>query len=149
MPDGKKLMLKGTNFHKVSTIGIRADALVPVKNGLGIIRGNVRVVERLGDVQYVHFTTDWGRDFVARFPPDKSVKVKSIIEFSISGKSHFFDSNGKVLRNVGKILSKIGSIFPRVWACLIPLLIILLRTYPLPSLEGVTPSAIKNDEDLK
>jgi ABC-type sugar transport system ATPase subunit len=100
MPDGKKLMLKGTNFHKVSTIGIRADALVPVKNGLGIIRGNVRVVERLGDVQYVHFTTDWGRDFVARFPPDKSVKEKSIIEFSISGKSHFFDSNGKVLRNV-------------------------------------------------
>ena len=100
MPDGNKIILKGTNSHKVKTIGIRADSIVPVKNSSGIMRGYVRVVERLGDVQYVHFTTDWGKDFVARFPPDKSVMVNSKIEFSIVGKSHFFDSTGKALSNV-------------------------------------------------
>ena len=30
-----------------------------------------------------------------------------------------------------------------------PLLIILLKTQPLPSLEGVTPSAIRKEDDLK
>ena len=47
------------------------------------------------------------------------------------------------------ILKKIGSLDPNKCECLIPLLIILLKTYPLPSFEGRTPSAIRNELALK
>ena len=47
------------------------------------------------------------------------------------------------------MLKNIGSFAPRKWECLIPLLIILLSTYPRPSFDGRTPSAIKKELALK
>ena len=41
-----------------------------------------------------------------------------------------------------------GSLASILYPCLMPLLIILLKTYPLPSFSGTTPSAIKKTADL-
>ena len=46
-------------------------------------------------------------------------------------------------------MKNIGSLDPNKCECLIPLLIILLRTYPRPSFEGKTPSAKRNELALK
>ena len=70
----------------------------------------------------------------------------SVFNISVIKGSALFNSGYESdisLINVGTILQKIGSLLPKICVCLIPRLIILLKTYPLPSLEGKTPSAIR------
>jgi hypothetical protein len=78
---------------------VRADALGAAGPGAGTIAGEVSVVERLGDAEFAHFRTPWGQELVARFPPGAAVRVRDRVEFALTGKVHFFDAQGRVLRN--------------------------------------------------
>ena len=100
LPDGRPLRLSGSQSNAVATLGVRADALERAGPGAGTIAGEVSVVERLGDAEFVHFRTPWGQELVARFPPGAAVRVRDSLQFALTGKVHFFDAEGRVLRDV-------------------------------------------------
>ena len=74
------------------------------------------------------------------------INVLVMRSFALSNSGYEFLIPSK---KIGNSLWNTGSLLPKEWACRIPLLIILRKTYPLPSFEGITPSAIKKEEDFK
>ena len=99
-PEGHRLALSGPGAERVATLGVRADALTRAQQGEGAITGEVTVLERLGDADFVHFRTPWDQELVARFDHASGVRVGEKVEFALGGKVHFFDADGNVLRDV-------------------------------------------------
>ena len=104
--NGHKLSLIGSNAKQVATMGVRADALTLASEGKSLIQGEVSVVERLGDAEYVYFLTSWGQELVARFSPGTSGKIGEKLDFALDGKVHFFDANGFALSDVRVVLDE-------------------------------------------
>jgi ABC-type sugar transport system ATPase subunit len=99
-PSGYDLRLAEGDSRRVASIGVRADALAANSEGQPAIQGEVTVVERLGDAQYVHFETSWGQELVAHYAPDARIEVGARVDLALAGKVHFFDENGDALRNI-------------------------------------------------
>ncbi|WP_127902909.1 ABC transporter ATP-binding protein [Solirhodobacter olei] len=99
-PDGRKLALSGDQAVRAATLGIRADALEAAAPGEGALAGEVSVVERLGDSDFVHFRTSWGQELVARFPNGSGARVGAALDFAITGQTHFFDAEGLALSGI-------------------------------------------------
>lgn len=100
LPDGSRLDLRGDPAVPVATLGVRADALQPAETGA--LRGEVTVVERLGDAIFAYFRTAWGQELVARFDPQSAIRVGERISFALSGRVHAFDKEGRAL--VGQVM---------------------------------------------
>ena len=74
LPDGSRIALAG-DAAGAATLGVRADALKPVDGRRRRSRGEVTVVERLGDAEFVYFRTPWEQELVARFDPGARIRV--------------------------------------------------------------------------
>ncbi len=84
----------------IKTLGIRADQLKRAEAGAGAINGEVTVVERLGDAEFVYVRGPSEREIIARFDDDAGIRVGDAISLDIEGRAHFFDLEGHALETV-------------------------------------------------
>jgi len=82
------------------TLGIRPEHMVEISQGEdAMITGQVNVVECLGDVSYLHMTTDAGQSFIASLPGTSAHKPGTFVAFKIDeDRIHIFNDDGKSLR---------------------------------------------------
>lgn len=79
------------------TVGVRPEHLSPVRQG-GLIRGEVDVVERLGDVSYTYFTLADSTRVIASTPGISDVEEGEIMTFAADPSDvHLFDAQGLFL----------------------------------------------------
>lgn len=100
MPDGRTLSLRtdsGTDAGRATVLGVRADQLHVSSPETAALVGEVTVVERLGDSEFVYVRTAWGQEIVARFAGGTNTPVGSTIGFSLAGRTHFFDAAGQAI----------------------------------------------------
>jgi ABC-type sugar transport system ATPase subunit len=99
LPDGSRISLTGAAAATAATLGVRANGLKPTDSNAAI-RGEITVVERLGDAEFVYFRTLWDQELVARFDPGARVQTGDRIGFALGGRTHVFDEDGKALPRV-------------------------------------------------
>ena len=95
LPDGSRIDLSGKPLETATTLGVRADALQP--EDAGAIRGEITVIERLGDAVFAYFWTPWGQELVARFAPQAQLRVGERVLFSPSGRTYLFGEDGRAV----------------------------------------------------
>ena len=96
LKDGTTITLAGAGGEP-STLGIRADQLRRVAPDAADIVGEVSVVERLGDSEFAYVRTRWGQEVIARFEGGANIAAGEPIGLALSGRTHFFDRDGKAI----------------------------------------------------
>ena len=99
-PDGTMLALTGANAGHAATLGVRADQLSIVPEGLGVLSGTVSVVERLGDSEFVYIRMPWDQELVVRAESGTNLPVGQQVGLALSGRTHFFDAEGRALTGI-------------------------------------------------
>ncbi|WDR03969.1 sn-glycerol-3-phosphate ABC transporter ATP-binding protein UgpC [Devosia algicola] len=97
--DGRSLTTSG-DAHNVATVGVRADQLRSAPVESAALTGEVSVVERLGDAEFVYVRTGWGQEIVVRFEGGTDTPVGSTVGFDLSGRTHFFDAGGVAIKGL-------------------------------------------------
>ncbi|WP_454855217.1 ABC transporter ATP-binding protein [Rhizobium binxianense] len=102
MKDGRELIAETANGNStdVATLGLRADHLKLGSEGAGALSGEVTVVERLGDSEFVYVRLGWGQEIVVRVETGTNVPVGSRIFLEIRHRGHFFDKNGRAVEGL-------------------------------------------------
>jgi lactose/L-arabinose transport system ATP-binding protein len=98
--DGRSVQLQatpGTDATKATVLGVRADQLRLSAPETAALTGEVTVVERLGDSEFVYVRMAWGQEIVARFEGGADIPVASTIGFSLGERVHFFDAAGQAI----------------------------------------------------
>jgi lactose/L-arabinose transport system ATP-binding protein len=99
LPGGKSCGLSvpsGVDVSRATVLGVRADQLRLVEDGTGVISGEVTVVERLGDAEFVYVHSG-DREIIVRFEGEAATKVGSLVSFALAGRTHFFDRDGQAI----------------------------------------------------
>jgi ABC-type sugar transport system ATPase subunit len=94
LKDGSRLVLAGTAKAVPTVLGIRADQMRLASAGEGAFSGEVSVVERLGDAEFVYIRAPWDQEIVVRVEGGTNTPVGSTVGVVLSGRTHFFDSGG-------------------------------------------------------
>ena len=100
LPDGTALAVSGSDLSGAHHLGVRADQLVVAAEGEGHFRGEVQVVEALGEADFVYMRSDWGQDLVARCPMGSGFAPGQVVSMRVAGRHHLFDADGQALRHV-------------------------------------------------
>ncbi|HTV71433.1 MAG TPA: sn-glycerol-3-phosphate ABC transporter ATP-binding protein UgpC [Rhizobiaceae bacterium] len=96
LDDGSQLARPQTKTAP-QRLGVRADQLTIIDPEKGAIRGEVSVVERLGDSELVHVRTAWEQEIVVRVPGGTNSRVGSTVGLALAGRVHFFDAEGQAI----------------------------------------------------
>ncbi|WDR05185.1 sn-glycerol-3-phosphate ABC transporter ATP-binding protein UgpC [Devosia rhodophyticola] len=94
--DGRSINVTG-KANNIATVGVRADQLRAAPLDAAALTGEVSVVERLGDAEFVYVRTGWGQEIVVRFEGGADIPVGSEVGFNLSGRTHFFDTDGAAI----------------------------------------------------
>jgi ABC-type sugar transport system ATPase subunit len=102
LPDKSALRLSGVNAGDARTLGIRADGLVPVAADAAdaVIVGEISIVERLGDAEFLYVRTAWEAELIVKVPPSTEFEAGQKISLACRGRTHWFDANGQRLADV-------------------------------------------------
>jgi ABC-type sugar transport system ATPase subunit len=98
LPGGSSFALAvppGVDPARAKTLGVRADQLRPAADGP--IAGQVTVVERLGDAEFVYVRGAGDREIIVRFEGEAAIEVGSNVRLALSGRTHFFDADGQAM----------------------------------------------------
>ena len=105
--DGSSVKLEGPadRMAAATTLGVRADQLRLAPADKAAISGEVSVVERLGDSEFAYVRTSWGQEIIARFEGGTNLPIGEKVGFALSGRTHFFDSDGKAIEGLSVVNS--------------------------------------------
>jgi lactose/L-arabinose transport system ATP-binding protein len=94
LKDASRLLLAGTAKAVPTVLGIRADQMRLASAGEGAFSGEVSVVERLGDAEFVYVRAPWDQEIVVRVEGGSNTPVGTTVGVVLGGRTHFFDDKG-------------------------------------------------------
>jgi ABC-type sugar transport system ATPase subunit len=94
LKDGSSVLIGGDAETAPTVLGARADQMRLVPAGQGTFSGEVSVVERLGDAEFVYVRTPWDQEIVVRVEGGTNTPVGSPVGVALSGRTHLFDAAG-------------------------------------------------------
>ncbi|GLQ56396.1 ABC transporter ATP-binding protein [Devosia nitrariae] len=100
LKDGSSLALTGTTKAVPTVLGIRADQMRLASAGEGAFSGEVSVVERLGDAEFVYVRTAWDQEIVVRVEGGSNTPVGTTVGVVLSGRTHFFTGDGLAIEGL-------------------------------------------------
>ena len=98
--DKSAVTLSGEDAARTAVLGLRADQMTLTEPDSGHFTGTVSVVERLGDSEFVYVATEWGQELVVRVPGGTNTPTGVATGVVLSGRTHFFDSEGRSLAGI-------------------------------------------------
>ena len=88
---GAKKVL-GREIDDTIHVGMRPEHLVESRAAGAVVKGNLELVENLGEYALVHLTTPAGKEFIAKTERPPKAKVGASMYFTLDGsQAHYFD----------------------------------------------------------
>ena len=83
------------------TLGVRPEALMPVAEGTGVLRGEVQLTEQMGGESFVYVSLPGGQSVTLEIPGQPQIAAGARMDIGVTeGRIHLFGPDEKVLRQV-------------------------------------------------
>jgi ABC-type sugar transport system ATPase subunit len=83
------------------TLGVRPEALAPVADGMGVLRGEVQLTEQMGGESFVYITLPGGQSVTLEIKGQPRIDAGARMEIGLQGgRMHLFGPDDRVMRQL-------------------------------------------------